>query len=342
MSNEALRVVVEELWTALEARATTGEHRLRVAHLPVVTNDGPLAAAVDHEGNRHLLVPMDTHRKVRSGLDGPVLQLRKRPLEDEETYQTYADLGCLREDFNDLFTGLCLDVLSAATELPGNPVKALYKVLDRWKALFQTHGPTLGPEQLAGLFAELLILSELLKRDPSAHRLWLGPKGHRHDFSTGSTAVEVKAGTESSGRKARIHGLDQLEIPVDGSLCLVWFRLHRLTTATANGLGFVELVERVLDQCDDETALLTLLAETGYRHFEAERYRETRFAVAEQTWYQVGSDFPGLTRGALVSAGVPVSVLDVEYTIDLSGDTPVPMSPDEVPQAIDHMLEESA
>lgn len=342
MSKEALRTVLEELWTALEAQSTTGEHRLRVAHLPVVTDEGPLAVAVDHEGNRHLLVPINTQRKVRSGLDGPVLQLRKRPLEDEETYQTYADLGCLREDFNDLFTGLCLDVLSAITELPSNAVKALYRVLDRWKALFQTHGPALGPEQLAGLFAELMILSELLKQDPSAHRLWLGPKGHRHDFSTGITAIEVKAGTDSNGRKARIHGLEQLDIPVDGSLFLVWFRLHRLTTATANGLGFVELVERVLDQCDDETALLTLLAEAGYRHFEADHYRGTRFAVAEQTWYRVGPDFPGLTRSALMSAGVPVSVLDVEYTIDLSGDTPVPMRPDEVSLAIGRMLEESA
>lgn len=341
MSDEAFRKLIEEVWTALEARPTTGEHRLRVSLLPVEADQGSLAAAVDHEGHRHLLVPINTQRKVRSGLDGPVLQLRKRPLEDEDTYQTYADLACLRGDLNDLFTGLCVDVLDAVEELPGHPVKALYRVLDRWKALFQTQGPTLGPEQLAGLFGELLVLGEFLERDPSAHRLWLGPKGHRHDFSTGTAAVEVKAGTDGTGRKPRIHGLDQLEAPVDGTLGLVWLGLHRVTTSAA-GTGFVEQVERILEMCDDETALLGLLAEAGYRHFEADRYRDVRFAVAEERWYEVGPGFPRLTGGALLSAGLPVSILDVEYTIDLSDDSQAALTRDEVSQTILRMLQESA
>lgn len=341
MSDEAFREVVEGIWTALEARPTTGEHRLRVSHLPVGTEQGPLVAAVDHEGHRHLLIPISAQRKVRPGLDGPVLRLRKRPLEDEDTYQTYADLACLRGDLNDLFTGLCVDVLAAVGELPDNPVKALYRVLDRWKALFQFHGPALGPEQLAGLFAELTVLRQLLERDPSAHRLWRGPKGHRHDFSTGTVAVEVKAGTDGTGRRPRIHGLDQLEPPVDGTLCLAWLGLHRVLT-TDGGTGFVEQVERVLEMCDDEPALLGLLAECGYRHFEAYHYRHVRFAVAEEKWYAVDHGFPGLTGAALRSAGLPVSILDVEYTIDLSGESPTALAPDELTRTIDRLLRESA
>ncbi|GGT14198.1 PD-(D/E)XK motif protein [Streptomyces chromofuscus] len=342
MSGESLRTLVEEHWSALGARPTTGDNRLRVSHLPVMTDQGPLTAAVDHEGHRHLLVPINTHRKIRSGLDGPVLQLRKRPLEDEDTYQVYADLACLRGDLNDLFTGVCVDVLTAVDRAPENPVKALYHVLDRWKALFQTQGPTLGPEQLAGLFAELLVLGQLLDRDPSAHRLWLGPKGHRHDFSTGNAAFEVKAGTDVSGRKPRIHGLDQLEVPADGSLCLVWFGLHRVTVS-GSGIGFLELVKRTLQKCDDEGALIGLLAEAGYRPFEADRYRDVRFTVGEEKWYEVGTAFPRLTGSALLAAGrSPVSVMDVEYTIDLSGDAPVAMTPDEVSHVIDRIVEESA
>ena len=45
-----------------------------------------------------------------------MLRLRKRPLEDEDTYQTYADLACLRDDLSDVFTKLCVDVLSTAGE----------------------------------------------------------------------------------------------------------------------------------------------------------------------------------------------------------------------------------
>ncbi|MFF8391771.1 PD-(D/E)XK motif protein, partial [Cellulosimicrobium funkei] len=321
MSKEDLRRLVEEHWTALLSRPTTGERRLRVSQLPIMTDRGPVAAAVDHEGHRHLLVPIESHRKIRSELTGPVLQLRKRPLEDEDTYQTFADLACLRKDLNDLFTRLCVDVLSTVETLPENPVKALYRVLDRWKSLFRAQAPTLGPEQLLGLFAELLVLSELLHRDPSAHRLWLGPRGHRHDFSTGAVAIEVKAGADGKTRKPRIHGLTQLEVPADGNLNLAWFSLNRLTTPDM-GTGFVDLVEQVLHLCDDEGAVIELLAEAGYSLLEEDRYRDVRFAVAEEKWYQVGPGFPGLTSSALAAAGLPVSFEDVEYTVDLSGDSP--------------------
>jgi hypothetical protein len=341
MTDDSFRRLVEEHWIVLEAEPTTGERRLRVSQLPVTTDHGPLGVAVDHDGNRHVLVPVHAHRKIRSGLDGPVLQLRKRPLEDEETYQTYADLACLRDDLNDLFTELCVDIVSAAEKMPGNPVKALYRVLDRWKALFQTQGAPLGPEQLAGLFGELLVLDRILQRDSSAHRFWRGPEGHHHDFSTGNVAVEVKTSTTGEGRRPRIHGLDQLEVPDDGTLCLAWFRLHS-STANDAGTGFLELVEQTLRACDDESALLELLAEAGYRPFDADRYRDVRFVVGEERWYQVCPGFPGLTNRALVAAGVPVSVLDVEYTIDLSGETPRHMTPDEVSHVIDRMIQESA
>ncbi|MDW4908032.1 PD-(D/E)XK motif protein [Streptomyces sp. ADMS] len=340
MNDDALRRLVEERWTALEAEQTTGERRLRVSHLPVTRDNGPLAVGVDHGGHRHLLVPIHTHRKIRPGLDGPVLQLRKRALEDEDTYQTYADLACLRDDLSDLFTELCVDVLEASKELSENPVKALYRVLDRWRALFRAQEAPLGPEQLAGLFGELTLLNRLLEKDSSAHRLWRGPEGHCHDFSTGVTAVEVKASTASEGRRPQIHGLDQLEAPGGGELCLVWFRLQR-TTMNGSGTAVVELVDRALRLCDDEGALLELLAQAGYRPADADRYHDVRFLVSEEQWYSVGPGFPGLTGRALVAAGVPVSILDVEYTIDLSGETPAPMEADQVSRVIDFMIQES-
>ncbi|OAH13400.1 PD-(D/E)XK motif protein [Streptomyces jeddahensis] len=341
MNEDTLRRLVEEHWTALEAEQTTGEHRLRVAQLPVITEGGPLAVAIDYEGHRHVLVPVHANRKIRPGMEGPVLRLRKRALEDEETYQQYADLSCLRNDLSDLFTELCVDVLGAAEELPENPVKALYRVLDRWKALFRTQGTPLGPEQLAGLFGELMVLNRLLETDSSAHRLWRGPEGHRHDFSAGTIAVEVKSSTAREGRKPRIHGLDQLEGPEGGTLALAWFRLHP-TTVNGSGPAFVELVDRALRMCDDEGALLELLAEAGYRPSDADRYRDVRFVIGEERWYRVDPGFPGLTGQALVAAGVPVSVLDVEYTIDLSGETPVPLAPGQVTQMIDSMIQEYA
>ncbi|MFD8639667.1 PD-(D/E)XK motif protein [Streptomyces zaomyceticus] len=339
MSEEILRSLVEKRWAALEAEQPTGERRLRVSHLPIVVeHDNRLAVAVDHHGYRHVLVPIPAHRRVRPGLDGPVLQLRKRPLEDDETYQTYADLACLRGDLNDLFTELCVDVLGTAEGHPENPLKALHHVLDRWKELFRTQGTPLTGEQLAGLFGELTVLCHLLERDPSAHRLWLGPESHRHDFSSGSTAIEVKAGS-ATGRRPRIHGLDQLDRPNDGSLTLVWFRLQPIPSGSL-GASVVELVDRARSLCDDEGSLLELLANAGYRSADADRYRSARFLVEEERWYDVGPGFPGLTTRALVEAGLSVSVQNVEYTIDLSGDVPAPLTDDEVSRVIDDIVQE--
>ncbi|WP_035795720.1 PD-(D/E)XK motif protein [Kitasatospora mediocidica] len=341
MTDSALRKVVEQYWTALETEQASDARHLRVSQLPVSTDGGPLAVGVDHDGHRHLLVPIHSHQKVRAGLDGPVLRLRKRPLEDKETYQTYADLGCLRSDLNDLFTELCLDVLVVVEGMPETPVKALYRVLDRWRALFRTENKPLKSEQLAGLFGELILLNRLLEQDPSAHRLWHGPHGHRHDFSTVTTAVEVKSTTAGEGRRPRIHGLDQLEPPAGGLLCMAWFRLQR-TLAESAGTGFIESIERALRLCDDESVLLELLAAAGYHSSDADHYRDVRFVITEEAWYRVDAEFPGLTSRALAAAGVPVTVLEVEYTIDLSGEHPAPLRQETVSTVIDSMIRESA
>ncbi|MEU1617803.1 PD-(D/E)XK motif protein [Streptomyces sp. NPDC005722] len=341
MNDDMLRLLLDERWEALGAEPATGERKLRVSRLPVSVAHGSVAVGVDHEGHRHVLVPVQTHSKVRTGLDGPVLLLRKRALEDENTYETYADLGCLRDDLNDLFTDLCVDALSAIREFPENPIKALYGVLDRWRALFRTHGTPLGAEQLAGLFGELTVLERLLRKDSSAHRIWRGPQGHRHDFSAGSVAIEVKSTTASAGRRPRIHGLEQLEAPEGGTLCLAWFRL-RPVAAIEQGCAFPELVERTLRLCDDEPALLELLGAAGYHASDTDRYRGVRFVIGEERWYRVDTDFPSLTRQALSTVAVPVSVLDVEYTVDLSGEVPAPMEFPQVAETIDAVIQEPA
>lgn len=277
-------------------------------------------AAIDQDGLRHLLVPIEPHTILKKGLNGPGLVLRSRPLEDGESYQTYADLSCGRSDLNDLFAGLCANVLKLIAAEPGDPIKILHTVIDRWRSLFATDGSLLGPKQQAGLFAELSVLVELLRVDSSAERLWRGPSGHRHDFSTDRRALEVKATITTEGHSVRVHGLDQLEAPIDGDLRLGFFRL----APTVNeGVGLVELVEAAVNLCTDEAGLRTLLGRAGYRSSDATSYADTRFEISEQAWYSVTEDFPRLTTADVAPAiGVP-KVSDVHYTIDLSASAPL-------------------
>lgn len=336
--NTTLRDLIDRHWRELEAEQTSGERVFRVSELPVDTANGRLAAAVDHEGKRHVLVPIDAHQKTRRGLDGPVLLLRKRPLEDADFYQTYADLGCLRTDLNEIFTMLCADVLKATEAVPGKPLKALYRVLDRWRALFQTRKAPIGPDQVAGLFGELTALVRLLEKDGSAHRLWRGPTGHRHDFAADKAAIEVKTSVGAE-RRVRVHGLDQLEPPPDGTLQLAWYRLER---ASEQGEDLAELVGRALILCDDESMLLDLLATAGYHPTDHDHYRGVRFVVAEERWYDVADRFPRLTGHGLTAAGIPITVSDVAYTVDLATEPPNPLKADRVDRHLTDLIEETS
>lgn len=335
-----LRNLIDRHWKELDAVPVSAERKLRVAELPVDTSRGKLAVAVDLDGHRHVLVPISSNQAVRRGLDGPALMLRKRPLEGENTYQVYADLGCLRSDLNDLFTMVCADVLKTTEAMPENPLKALHRVLDRWKSLFRTVGAPLGPEQIAGLFGELVVLVQLLQLDSSAHRLWLGPSGNHHDFSNGRYAIEVKAFTSSSAdaRRVRIHGLDQLDAPSGGALKLAWLRLERVSIG--GGKGFVELIERALELCDDESALMNLLSQVGYHAADVDFYREVRYSLAEERWYTVDAGFPKLTLAEL-AAGAPFGVTDVAYTIDFSTEPPIPLEEEQVLEHLARMAESS-
>ncbi|GIH78373.1 PD-(D/E)XK motif protein [Planobispora longispora] len=335
--SDGLRDLIDQHWKELESQRASGDRKVRVSELPFDIAHGRLAVAVDYEGHRHVLVPIGSHQGVRRGPDGPVLVLRKRPLEGEDSYQTYADLGCLRPDLNDLFTLLCADVMKTTETMPSTPLKALYRVLDRWKALFQTKGAPLGVEQLAGLFGELTVLVRLLEEDGSAHRLWRGPGGHHHDFSADRTAVEVKASVGGDLRRVRIHGLEQLEAPHNGSLQLVWYRLERPSN---RGESLPELIERALGRVDDESALLSLLAAVGYHSSDVDLYRDIRFSAIEERWYEVDAPFPKLTGKDLATAGIPITVADVAYTIDLSHEPPTPLEPDRVNEHLTSMLRE--
>ncbi|WP_040797531.1 PD-(D/E)XK motif protein [Nocardia higoensis] len=333
----ALRDVLDDQWQRLESSVPQSSSVLRVTELPVSTRYGSLMAATDADGFRHLLIAVDPHQAVRKFPDGPVLRLRKRTLEDDEARRTYADLVCLRKDLDHTFTTLCADVLLATEASPTSPMKALNAVLARWKALIQNPGPPLGPQQLAGLFGELLILRRLLERDNAAHQLWRGPQGYKHDFSGDATAIEVKTSTSRTGRYVRVHGLDQLEPPTGGMLDVVWLRLG---TAVDQGIGVADLVEHVLELCDDECALLDLLAAAGLHLADLEHYRLKRFTIDEERWYRVDVGFPRLTTVDLAVASVSANVRDVDYTIDLSGDSPQAMDDGLVERHLEALLQE--
>lgn len=309
-----LRTVLDDHWARLDEDAVTSPDRIRTSELPVSASMGPLLAAVDPEGHRHILVPLRAGQHVRRGRSGSTLVLRERPLMSDDIYERYADLSCMRRDLDDIFTGLCADVLTTVAEQPDRPIRAVHTVLERWHSLFE-HAPVLGPEQLEGLFGELLILNKLLDLDAAATEFWTGPAGHRHDFAIGLHAIEVKTTTLTEGRRIRVHGVDQLQTPFDGTLDLVWLRLERVGSV---GLSVVDLVETARQATDDQTELARRLAQAGYRSADADTYQDTRFSTSEEIWFEVNDLFPRLDPDH-----VPAEIRDVHYTVELATARPL-------------------
>ncbi|WP_326662780.1 PD-(D/E)XK motif protein [Streptomyces sp. NBC_00385] len=316
MTTADLRVVLEEHWSRLGAEPVSVGHTLRTSALPVGTVHGPILVAVDRAGLRHLLVPLKVRQRVSVGLVSASLRITERPLQDEDAYGRFADIECMSRELDDVFTGLCRDVLVAVEADGDRPYRTARAVVERWKLLFSSGPRSLTREQMVGLFGELRVLVRLLEGDSGAVRHWAGPAGERHDFTDGVHAVEVKSTVTNSERRVFVvHGLDQLEAPEGGDLLLAWQRFE----PHPGGSTLDELVDRAADLCDDQAELLSKLGSVGYRPSDEAGQDGLRLSLAEDRWYRVEEDFPRLTTVTMHAGTVPAGVLDVRYTVDLAG-----------------------
>ncbi|MFE3516768.1 PD-(D/E)XK motif protein [Streptomyces sp. NPDC059166] len=316
MTTTDLRIVLEDHWDRLVTEPVSVGHVLRTSALPVVTAQGPLLVAVDREGLRHLLVPLKARQRLAVGSVSASLRITERPLQDEDGYGRFADITCMSRELDDVFTGLCRDVLVAVEADGDRPYRTARAVVERWKLLFRRGPRSLTWEQTVGLFGELQVLVRLLEGDPGAVRHWAGPAGGRHDFTDGLHAVEVKSTVTNSERRVFVvHGLDQLEAPERGDLLLAWQRFE----PHPGGSTLDELVARAVDLCDDQSELLSGLDSVGYRPSAQQDQDGLRLSLAEDRWYRVDEDFPRLTTASMHTGAVPAGVLDVRYTVDLAG-----------------------
>ncbi|OYD71389.1 PD-(D/E)XK motif protein [Rhodococcus sp. OK302] len=330
------RGILADHWNALEAVRPTSEERLRTSRLPVDTSTGQLLAAVDAHGARHILVPIENNQRVKRHLDGVNLRVDERALETSGIYSRYADISCLDHNLNAIFTDMCSDVILGVASNPKYALASTNKVLDRWRSLFASSNSLLRESQLTGLFAELWVLRELLRKSSSAVSKWTGPSGHRHDFTFGCNALEIKGSLATSGRRVRIHGLSQLDAPAEGNLYLRWIRLQ----SHPNGHSIGSLVEEILNLGDDAQSVAENLKILGYFLADADSYRNNRFQVTEDIWYHIDVNFPRLTERQLSDAGILTSAVDVSYSIDLPDPVIQGLPPSAVSTLLDSLMKE--
>lgn len=302
---------LEELWSAAAAKPVAS--LFRTATCGIDTPHGPVLIGVRNTGARHLLVPINGMHTLQEDVDGRAVTLRRQVLEDETSYRVYASLALADDKLCDMFTALCAEIVERIAATPNKAVAAIRRTLSDWRALLSGSRHTLGPEQLAGLFGELIVLRAMVARDPGAVAFWTGPLKSKQDFHRGATALEVKSTTSPESRSARIHGLGQLD-GGDGRLLLTWLRLR-----TDRGRSVPELVDEILEVTDDEATFLGALLQAGYVQMEREVYSRRVFEVIEQRTYEVGPGFPRIIAAGLTGDAALAGLDHVDYDVDLDG-----------------------
>ena len=225
-------------------------------------------------------------------------------------------LALEREVDRDLFEGLCRTLASSlehATDSASSLAVSLAHIR-RWKAFLSGKSQHLSIEEVRGLFAEIVFLTELIDRRmscTSAVEAWLGPERSHQDFIFGNTAVEVKSLSGAERSSLRISSEDQLESLND----LLFLRVYRLSSlADASGARslneIIAAVQIRLDEADAIEAFERKLVAHGYAPLPD--YDKPRFVVSDVRNYYVCDDFPRLMRSQL-----PEGVAKVAYDIKL-------------------------
>jgi len=302
---------LREGWLVLRDRASGGG-RLPTLGTGAHVGAGEILQALDDEGGRHVLVPVTTARVPEDRLSAGI-QIVKLELGRTGATETYADIRCMLPRLADLFDDVAADMIEAAVASPDDPIPACVGALDQWRTLLRSvRGPAPGRFQIIGLIAELMVVRDVVERDPERRLdLWVGREGQRHDLRRGGVAIEVKATIAIEGRKVSIHGIHQLAAPEGGELYLRWFRFEHVPGGAVTLSALVDEIRSLGVPAQHVHAGL------DERGIAPGTWEDEEFDLVETRMYRVGDGFPRIIDAMFEGGAVPEGVADVRYTVDL-------------------------
>ncbi|WP_392566808.1 PD-(D/E)XK motif protein [Utexia brackfieldae] len=221
----------------------------------------------------------------------------------------------------DLFYHLCQTLIQALNEVldPLVGLSVALSQIKRWKIFMASaNAKILSPEEIRGLFAELIFLKQMIKKTKSEYiacESWQGPETLHQDFIFFDTAVEIKSLSGREKNTIRISSENQLE-SVNNNLFLKVFRLINMPESEQS-CSLNSLVKHIQDSFTDSEALelfYNKLAKLGYITLPA--YDTAKFIVADEQTYRLEDHFPKLVRTQLLPG-----IVNVNYEIKLEAIT---------------------
>ncbi|MGH8548364.1 MAG: PD-(D/E)XK motif protein [Methylococcales bacterium] len=310
-----------------EIRTPSVDYNVRL-----IAGSGPIPVYWGRDVDGHCLLLVELagdystqFRKDTIRVQGIRLDLRQGEAEQQRfvlTLEKHVD--------QDLFSALCESLIAALVPIT-DPAVALSVALahiKRWKAFLAGRKTRLlSPEEIRGLFAELLFLRSLYHShlaEKSAIEAWCGAEGVHQDFVFGNTAVEIKSLSGKERSTVRISSEDQLE-GLSDNLFLMLFRLNDMPDSD-RALSLNEAVHRIEIELTDASRLEDFSSKlAAYGYVPIQEYDLPKLQVISTHAYRVTEDFPRLIRGRL-----PEGVTRVSYEIALEKIAPFEVAEEQI------------
>lgn len=293
-----------------------GDGRLEVPSMStgIETGYGPALYAVGPRGEPRLLVPV---AQATGGLDissSPNMVAGPTILTQYGKSTTFFDVMVTSRHLDSVFADLVAEILRRLSDGDA-PAKAISSTISEFRQLLLDGSGRKAPENaVLGLAGELLVLSKLTDLSSASVSSWVGPYEQRHDFRSGSRAIEVKTSSRSDSTAVTIHGADQLEPPGEGVMHLAHVRLER---AQGGNITVGGLAERILASGGDSGALSAALMELGCDDPHSEAWNDQAFHLEALDLYVVNDEFPRLTGEQVIGGHLPHGIDNLSYKVDL-------------------------
>lgn len=211
----------------------------------------------------------------------------------------------------DLFATICADVVCAAARAEGaQALDQFLARLDAWRQFLRDRRDGLSRFETVGLLGELLVLEQLLAREPSCLDVWKSPMDGLHDFQISGHALEVKAGLGPAA-SITISRLDQLDRSGLERLELLHVRLVEAQT----GRSLRDVMKAISDVLPDDQsrrAFENAVLRRGLLPGDEVSRRTPTVQLRTINAYSIENDFPRLLRAAL-----PLAIIEATYTLDV-------------------------
>lgn len=282
----------------------------------------PVYWGKDKDGHCLLLVELVGDHSAQFRKDAVQVQGIRLDLRQGDEGQQRFVLTLERHVDRDLFFGLCATLIGSLTPIvdPAIALSVALAHIKRWKVFLAGKKiRLLSPEEIRGLFAELLFLRSLYQghlAEKSAIEAWCGIEGMHQDFIFGNTAVEIKSLSGKERNTVHISSEDQLE-GLSDNLFLMIFRLNDIPDSD-RALSLNDAVRRIENELTDAGALEDFSAKlAGYGYVPVQEYDLPKLQITNTHVYRVTVDFPRLIR-----AHLPEGVTRVSYEIELEKISP--------------------